>query len=52
MVSLCSCARLSEFLMENEAGIDFPVREVIQEVHFYSPGKNGHAEQSSVSSQL
>ncbi len=26
------------FLMENQDRIDFPVREVIQEVHFYQPG--------------
>ena len=26
------------YLMENENNIEFPVREVIQEVHFYKPG--------------
>ena len=26
------------WLMENEGSVDFPVREIIQEVHFYRPG--------------
>ncbi len=30
------------FLMENAGSADFPVREVIQEVHFYSPRKENH----------
>ncbi|TVR43549.1 MAG: 4Fe-4S ferredoxin [Bacteroidia bacterium] len=32
-----------EWLMENDGSVDFPVREVIQEVHFYRPGQE-HAE--------
>ena len=30
------------YLMENSGSVDFPVREVIQEVHFYQPGREGN----------
>lgn len=31
-----------EWLMENEGSVDFAVREIIQEVHFYRPGHHAH----------
>ena len=38
------------FLTDNSESVDFPVREVIQEVHFYRPGEKAH-EPASTSGQ-
>lgn len=39
------------YLMDNATGIDFPVKEVIQEVHFYNPGAKIPAEASAFNLQ-